>query len=98
MNSILYQRGIYPPDDFSMVKKYGMSLLMCQQEQVKSFIDTNTKQIATWLETGNIQRVVMVIASQSTKEALERWNFIIENDQEVLEKGYGDWTLFPVKF
>lgn len=75
-----------------MVKKYGMSLLMCQQEQVKGFIDTNTKQIATWLETGNIQRVVMVIASIATKEVLERWNFIIENDQEVLEKGYGGWT------
>jgi mitotic spindle assembly checkpoint protein MAD2 len=75
-----------------MVKKYGMSLLVCQQEQVKGFIDTNTKQIATWLETGTIQRVVMVIASMSTKEVLERWNFIIENDQEVLEKGYGGWT------
>lgn len=87
VNSILYQRGIYPADDFTMVKKYGMSLLVCQQEQVKGFIDTNTKQIATWLETGNIQRVVMVIASMSTKEVLERWNFIIENDQEVLEKG-----------
>ena len=98
VNSILYQRGIYPADDFTMVKKYGMSLLVCQQEQVKGFIDTNTKQIATWLETGNIQRVVMVIASMSTKEVLERWNFIIENDQEVLEKGYGDWTLFPGEF
>ncbi|KAG0619969.1 hypothetical protein M758_4G178800 [Ceratodon purpureus] len=87
VNSILYQRGIYPADDFTMVKKYGMSLLVCQQEQVKGFIDTNTKQIATWLETGNIQRVVMVIASIATKEVLERWNFIIESDQEVLEKG-----------
>ncbi|KAG0619968.1 hypothetical protein M758_4G178800 [Ceratodon purpureus] len=98
VNSILYQRGIYPADDFTMVKKYGMSLLVCQQEQVKGFIDTNTKQIATWLETGNIQRVVMVIASIATKEVLERWNFIIESDQEVLEKGYGSWTLFLVEF
>jgi len=73
------------------VKKYGMTLLMCQQESVKAFIEKITTQIATWLETGNLQRVVLVIASMSTKEVLERWNFNIENDREVLEKGYEGW-------
>lgn len=87
VNSILFQRGVYPADEFGRVKKYGMTLLMCQQERVKAFIDTITQQIATWLETGTLQRVVMVIASMSTKEVLERWNFNIENDNEVIEKG-----------
>jgi len=87
VNSILFQRGIYPADEFGRVKKYGMTLLMCQQESVKAFIEKITTQIATWLETGNLQRVVLVIASISSKEVLERWNFNIENDREVLEKG-----------
>lgn len=60
---------------------------------MKAFIENITKQIATWLETGNLQRVVLVIASMSSKEVLERWNFNIENDKEVLEKGYESWHL-----
>ncbi len=40
-----------------------------------------------WLETGNLQRAVMVIASISTKEVLERWNFSIETDADAFDKG-----------
>lgn len=29
INSILYQRGIYPPENFIQVKKYGLSILVC---------------------------------------------------------------------
>jgi hypothetical protein len=28
INSILYQRGIYPPDEFKVVKKYGLNMLI----------------------------------------------------------------------
>ena len=40
-----------------------------------------------WLETGKLQRVVLVIMSKPTNEVLERWNFSIETDSEVVEKG-----------
>lgn len=43
---------------------------------------------AAWLETGELQRVVLVILDQATSEPLERWNFIIEADKDVLQKGY----------
>lgn len=43
--SILFQRGIYPSEEFSRVKKYGMTLLICQQEKVKAFIETITAQL-----------------------------------------------------
>ncbi|KAF3341549.1 mitotic spindle checkpoint protein MAD2 [Carex littledalei] len=39
-----------------------------------------------WLEAGNLQRVVLVIMSKATSEVLERWNFNIETDAEVVEK------------
>lgn len=41
-----------------------------------------------WLEAGELQRVVLVIMSKATSEVLERWNFNIETDAEVVEKGY----------
>lgn len=41
-----------------------------------------------WLEAGKLQRVVLVIMSKATGEVLERWNFSIETDSEVVEKGY----------
>lgn len=40
-----------------------------------------------WLEAGKLQRVVLVIMSKATGEVLERWNFSIETDGEVVEKG-----------
>ena len=39
------------------------------------------------LESGKLQRIVLVIMSKATSEVLERWNFSIETDKEVVEKG-----------
>ncbi|KAJ4761896.1 Mitotic spindle checkpoint protein MAD2 [Rhynchospora pubera] len=86
-NSILYNRGIYPEESFSKVKKYGLTLLLTQDDGVKSFISGLTSQLSEWLEAGKLQRVVLVIMSKATSEVLERWNFNIETDAEVVEKG-----------
>ncbi|KAJ3696904.1 hypothetical protein LUZ61_000609 [Rhynchospora tenuis] len=86
-NSILYNRGIYPEESFSKVKKYGLTLLLTQDDGVKSFITGLTSQLSEWLEAGKLQRVVLVIMSKATSEVLERWNFNIETDAEVVEKG-----------
>lgn len=43
--------------------------------------------IAEWLEAGKLQRIVLVIMSKATNEVLERWNFNIVTDAEVVEKG-----------
>ncbi|XP_078170269.1 mitotic spindle checkpoint protein MAD2-like isoform X1 [Carex rostrata] len=86
-NSILYNRGVYPEESFSKVKKYGLTMLLTQDESVKSFISSLTSQLSEWLEAGKLQRVVLVIMSKATGEVLERWNFNIETDAEVVEKG-----------
>ena len=36
--SVLYQRGIYPPEDFKVVKKYGLNVLVTTDDEVKSYI------------------------------------------------------------
>ncbi|XP_064969392.1 mitotic spindle checkpoint protein MAD2-like isoform X1 [Musa acuminata AAA Group] len=86
-NSILYNRGIYPEESFTKVKKYGLPMLLTQDEGVKSFLAGLTSQLTEWLEAGKLQRVVLVIMSKATSEVLERWNFSIETDAEVVEKG-----------
>ncbi|RDX69347.1 Mitotic spindle checkpoint protein MAD2 [Mucuna pruriens] len=86
-NSILYNRGVYPEESFVKVKKYGLPMLLTEDEGVKSFIANLTAQLSEWLEAGKLQRVVLVIMSKATSEVLERWNFSIETDSEVVEQG-----------
>ncbi|KAL1828684.1 hypothetical protein DCAR_0207929 [Daucus carota subsp. sativus] len=86
-NSILYNRGVYPEESFAKVKKYGLPLLLTQDEGVKSFISNLNSQLSEWLEAGKLQRIVLVIMSKATNEVLERWNFSIQTDEEVVEKG-----------
>ncbi|CAN1295289.1 Mitotic spindle checkpoint protein MAD2 [Linum perenne] len=77
-------------------------MLLTQDEGVKSFISNLNAQLSgeilfrvlwiefydvEWLEAGQLQRVVLVIMSKATGEVLERWNFSIETDSEVVEKG-----------
>ncbi|KAL5991176.1 Mitotic spindle checkpoint component mad2 [Asimina triloba] len=85
---ILYNRGVYPEESFTKVKKYGLSMLLTQDEGVKSFIPSITSQLSEWLESGKLQRVVLVIMSKATSQVFERWNFNIETDSEVVEKAY----------
>ncbi|KAL1189681.1 Mitotic spindle checkpoint protein MAD2 [Cardamine amara subsp. amara] len=86
-NSILYNRAVYPEESFVKVKKYGLPMLLIEDESVKSFLSNLTSQLSEWLEAGKLQRVVLVIMSKATGEVLERWNFRIETDNEVVEKG-----------
>jgi HORMA domain len=46
MCSILYNRGVYPEESFSKVKKYGLTMLLTQDEGVKSFITNLTSQLS----------------------------------------------------
>lgn len=45
-NSILYNRGVYPEESFVKVKKYGLPMLLTQDEGLKSFLATLTSQLS----------------------------------------------------
>lgn len=36
---ILFQRGVYPSDDFQMVKKYGQTVLITQDAALEEYLD-----------------------------------------------------------
>lgn len=45
VNSILFQRGLYPPEDFKMVKKYGLNMLVTNDDGLKSYLEGIVKQL-----------------------------------------------------
>ncbi|GFZ42599.1 Mitotic spindle checkpoint component mad2 [Saitozyma sp. JCM 24511] len=81
VNSILYQRGVYPSDDFRMVKKYGLPMLVTADEGLKEYLQTILAQVQEWLLTSSITRLVLAIKSIETDETLERWQFDVHTDE-----------------
>jgi mitotic spindle assembly checkpoint protein MAD2 len=43
--SILYQRGIYPQEQFERSKKYGLTLLVTSDPELKKYITNFLKQL-----------------------------------------------------
>ncbi|KAL9051582.1 MAG: hypothetical protein Q9162_005937, partial [Coniocarpon cinnabarinum] len=55
----IFQRGVYPPEDFAPVKKYGLNMLVTTDDQVKAYIKRIMKQLNTWMAGGKIQKLVV---------------------------------------
>jgi mitotic spindle assembly checkpoint protein MAD2 len=77
INSILYQRGIYPPEEFRRVAKYGLSMMVASDDGLQKYLQNILVQLKTWLEEGDVQRLVLVITGVETNETLERWTFAV---------------------
>ncbi|KAL4915842.1 mitotic spindle checkpoint component mad2 [Aspergillus aurantiobrunneus] len=78
INSILFQRGVYPPEDFTTVKKYGLNMLVTADDQVKAYIKKIMSQLNKWMIGGKISKLVVVITDKETGEHVERWQFDVE--------------------
>ncbi|OKL57966.1 Mitotic spindle checkpoint component mad2 [Talaromyces atroroseus] len=78
INSILYQRGVYPAEDFSPVKKYGLNMLVSSDDQVRAYIKKIMSQLNKWMIGGKISKLVVVITSKETGEHVERWQFDVQ--------------------
>ncbi|KAJ3242350.1 Mitotic spindle checkpoint component mad2 [Chytriomyces hyalinus] len=77
INSILFQRAIYPPEDFKVVKRYGLNLLVNSDHAVQNYLKQIMSQIERWILARAISKLVLVITSLETREVLERWQFNI---------------------
>ena len=84
INSILYQRGIYPPENFARVQKYGLSMLVTTDNGLKDYLAQVLRQLSGWLAAGCVQKLVLVISSVGTGETLERWTFNVDTDMKVV--------------
>ena len=57
VNSILYQRGIYPPESYKRVSKYGLTMHMTQDEGLLAYMKNVKSQLESWLLEGRVQQV-----------------------------------------
>ncbi|XP_032364653.1 mitotic spindle assembly checkpoint protein MAD2A isoform X1 [Etheostoma spectabile] len=85
INSILYQRGIYPPETFSRATNYDMSLQLTTDPKLKNYLSNVVSQLKEWLFECTVQKLVLVITCLETNEVLERWQFDIECDKSAKE-------------
>ncbi|KAI1826267.1 mitotic spindle checkpoint component mad2 [Xylaria intraflava] len=83
IHTILFQRGVYPAEDFTAVKKYGLNMLVSADDQVKAYIKKITGQLDRWMQHGKISKLVIVITDKDTGEHVERWQF----DVDILSTG-----------
>ncbi|KAJ1206356.1 hypothetical protein NDU88_001762 [Pleurodeles waltl] len=86
INSILYQRGIYPSETFTRVQKYGLTLLVTTDPELKKYLTNVVEQLEDWLYKCSVQKLVVVISSIENHETLERWQFDIECDKTTKEE------------
>jgi len=81
VNNILYIRGVYPTELFTEVQKYGMSLFVTKDPQLRDYIAEFLQQTAVWVQQRRVEKLVVIISSQTTGETLERYAFGLELDQ-----------------
>ena len=84
VNTILYQRGLYPPETFKRTAKYGLTLLVSTDAGLNAYLTQVMAQLAEWLLDGDVERLVLVVAGIDSGEVLERWVFNV-----VAEPGVG---------
>ncbi|KAA8571610.1 hypothetical protein EYC84_001607 [Monilinia fructicola] len=63
---------------FSAVKKYGLTMLVSSDDQVKAYIKKIMSQLDKWMINGKITKLIVVITSKETGEDVERWQFDVE--------------------
>eukprot|EP00667_Euglena_gracilis_P020926 EG_transcript_22781 len=78
INSILYQRGIYPAESFAPFQHYGLPMMVTADPALKKYLGSVLTQLSEWLMNQVVQKLVLVVSSVATNEVLERWVFNIE--------------------
>lgn len=92
VNSILYQRGIYPPETFEHAEHFGLFVLMSTDEKIKGFLNTVLGQIQEWLIQRKVQKITLVITNVNTKEVLEKWDFKVDYEGQTSNSTSNDNT------
>ncbi|TGZ52217.1 mitotic spindle assembly checkpoint protein MAD2A [Temnothorax longispinosus] len=82
VNSILYQRGIYPPETFQPSEHFGLFIFTSTDEKITSFLNTVLGQIQEWLVQRKVRKITLVITNVNTKEVLEKWDFKVDYEDQ----------------
>lgn len=88
LNTILFQRSIYDQNDFKMIKKFGLQMMLVEDTGILEYLNKINQQLKLWLLSGQLSRLVLVIQRKDNGETIERWEFdvtIEETDDEETE-------------
>lgn len=87
INSILYQRGIYQPETFKRESKYGLTVLTTTDDGLLKYMSQVMAQVDSWLLSGDVQRLVVVVSGVDSGETLERWQFNVALEEDEAANG-----------
>lgn len=87
INSILYQRGIYQPETFKRESKYGLTVLTTTDDGLLKYMSQVMAQVDSWLLSGDVQRLVVVVSGVDSGETLERWQFNVALEEDETANG-----------
>ena len=90
VNTILYQRGVYPAEEFERKKKYGLGVMVTNEPKLKEYLVAVLERVNAWLMEKDLKKLVLVLADAKTGETLERWTFDVETDAEIVDENGGD--------
>ena len=80
------------PETFKRESKYGLTCLTTTDEGLLRYLRNVQTQVTEWLQTGNIQRLVVVVKGVDTMETLERWQFNVSVDDATASGGSENTT------
>uniref|UniRef100_A0A182NA17 HORMA domain-containing protein n=1 Tax=Anopheles dirus TaxID=7168 RepID=A0A182NA17_9DIPT len=90
VNSILFQRGIYPAGQFRPEEYNNVPVMVLQNRKVAPFITKTMEQVEKWIMEQKVEKVTMMIYSLEKKEAIERWDFNIEAEYDDVSDATSD--------
>jgi len=65
LHSILFQRGVYPADDFHMVKKYGQTVLITQDLALENYLEKYSPfRLLPACDSHTVSRILKQISSK----------------------------------
>ncbi|XP_047520986.1 mitotic spindle assembly checkpoint protein MAD2A [Pieris napi] len=78
INSVLFQRGLYPPETFKAEQQYGITLLLSEDPLIKDFLTNLLTQSEEWIVNKKVDKLSLIILNVATKEVLECWDFKVQ--------------------
>ncbi|CAH0626870.1 unnamed protein product [Chrysodeixis includens] len=78
INSVLFQRGLYPPESFKAEQQYGITLLISEDPQIKDFLTNLLTQSEEWIIKKKVNKLSLIIINVANKEILECWDFNVQ--------------------
>lgn len=68
-------------EDFQTVRKYGLNLLVNEDEDVKAYIKQIVRQLYKWITQDKVTRLILVIINKDDGDVVERWQFNINIEE-----------------